>query len=267
VRKLSEISVIADHLRFDCLALGFRHVPDVPGGTPGRIEEYERLIREREEAVTAHLRSLHQDVGALGVDYSNILDPTIEELIHCLPPGTSLTAEAAHDLIHLAHRGGNFFVPIQRHFEKIKRECRYLGELFPFHQEVLAECQELLKKQDYRAALLLYEEITRKFPDLDYETVETELQAWSGMATHFGIYRESFAAMEAETLVEVHPTRVDALREGLIEWDTFLANQRAELARQEDNHFRAEITAFLDDLDARIVAARKRLGIHGARGF
>ena len=262
IHQLTAIAAEVERLSHDCLALSFATVPENPQGTPAKLDDYERLIGEKEKSVAARIEELHMEVGKLGIDYSNILDPTIEELIRCLPDGQSLSVAAARGLVHLAHKGGIFYAPLKRHFQVVRRECRYLKKLFPFHQETVAACLARIAQRNYRAAAELYEEIDRKFPDIDYGPVEGALGDWRRIEKDYADYRESFAALEKEIADNPtpNPSQLAAFRESLAQWDAFLLGQRETAVNDLKSDYGKMIATFVEEIDPRLRTLQRQLG-------
>jgi len=259
IHKLTAIAAEIERLSHDCLFLSFETIPDNPQGTPAKLADYERLIDEKEKSITARIEELHMEVGKLGIDYSNILDPTIEELIRCLPEGESLSVSSARGLIHLAHKGGIFYAPIKRHFQVVRRECRYLKKLFPFHQETVAACQAEIAKRNYRAAAELYTEIDRKFPDIDYGPIEAALGDWRRMEKDYSDYRESFAALEKDlSAPDLNAVQLAAFRESLAQWDSFLLDQRQVAVNEIESDYGKMVGAFVEEVEPRLRALQKQ---------
>ena len=261
IHKLTAIAAEVERISQECLALSFDTVPDNPQGTLAKLADYERLIDEKEKSIAARIEELHMEVGKLGIDYSNILDPTIEELIRCLPDGESLSVASARGLVHLAHKGGIFYAPLKRHSQVVRRECRYLKKLFPFHQETVAACQAEIAKRNYRAAAELYTEIDRKFPDIDYGPVEAGLGDWRRMEKDYSDYRESFATLEKDLSVpDLHAMQLAALRESLVQWDAFISGQRETAVKEIENDYGKMVGAFVEEIDPRLRALQQQFG-------
>ncbi len=179
VRRLTDLQAKYEKLRFEIVAFDFESLPEeVQGGTEQRLDMYEMLIETKEQALFKSLLELHAELGRMRVDYAGIVDPTVVEMIACLSGQDTLSGEEARCLVLLARKMGPFYEPIRKHLKNIRRECRYLKKLHPYHKETLLECHQMIEKRDFEQARMVFEEFDRRFPDVDYSAIENALAEW-----------------------------------------------------------------------------------------
>jgi hypothetical protein len=175
---LGRFAGLADEARAAVAAAAIVSLEEALKGTGpllDRVAVCEKAVKEGEQVLGTAARHLRDEVSAMNIDHSGLLDPAVENLIFLLPEGASLNAGLARDLLFFSRRAGALYEPAQSRLDEAKQHCRYLRELHFFQEGQLLECQRLIEENDLETARTFFAELEWVFDDLDYAAVGTVL--------------------------------------------------------------------------------------------